>query len=203
MSVVNRMFLEKLGGSNPTQFIGDRGEIFYDPNTGALRISDGSTPGGILLGALGSTGYAGSFYDTTIQTNPIASTPMAIKYNTSEISDGVQIVNTSQIKVSHTGNYNIQFSAQLDKTDSGDDEANIWIRKNGSDVNWTNTKILVHGNNAKHVAAWNWVVSAQANDYFQIMWSSADTSMRIAAETGLTLPTRPDIPSVILTVSQI
>lgn len=200
---MHRFFVEKLGNSNPTQFVGNAGEIFYDPTTGVLRISDGSTAGGIILGALGSTGYVGSFYDTTTQTNPVASTAMAMKYNTTEIADGVQITSNSHIKILHTGNFNIQFSAQFDKTDSGDDEVDIWLRKNGTNVDYTNTRQFVQGNNAKHAAAWNWLVSATANDYFEIMWSSPDTAMRIYAEGAQSNPTRPGIPSVILTVSQV
>jgi len=53
------------------------------------------------------------------------------------------------------------------------------------------------------VAAWNWIVEGLANDYFQIMWSSPDTDMRIYAEGPQSNPTRPGIPSVILTVSQV
>lgn len=50
-----RLFPEKLGGTTTTNFVGDAGEIFYDPATTTLRISDGSTPGGnVLLGAGGT-----------------------------------------------------------------------------------------------------------------------------------------------------
>jgi len=62
---MHRFFVEKLGNSDATQFVGNSGEMFYDPVTGVLRVSDGSTTGGIILGALGSTGYVGTFYDTT------------------------------------------------------------------------------------------------------------------------------------------
>lgn len=203
MPTVNRMFLEKLGGSDPTQFVGRTGEIFFDPTTGVLRVSDGTTPGGIILGALGSTGYCGSFYDTTIQSNPVANTARAMTLNSSSIADGVQVESSSHLKILHTGNYNIQFSAQFDKTDSGNDNVDIWLRKNGTNIAWTNTRLEVQGNNAKHIAAWNWVESASANDYYQIMWSSPDTNMRIFAETGLSNPTRPGIPSVIVTVTQV
>lgn len=200
---LNRFFIEKLGNSDATQFVGNLGETFYDPTTGVLRISDGVTPGGIILGALGSTGYVGAFYDTTIQTNPVASQPNAMRYNSTEIADGVRVTSNSHIEVLHTGNFNIQFSAQFDKTDSGADSIDIWLRKNNNDVSWTNTRLEVQGNNSKYVASWNWVVSASANDYFQIMWSSSDTDMRIYAEGIQSNPTRPGIPSVILTVSQI
>ena len=42
-----RAFVEKLGDVEPGLFIGNEGDLFYDPNTASLRISDGVTPGGI------------------------------------------------------------------------------------------------------------------------------------------------------------
>lgn len=203
MASTNRFFLEKLGGTVSSSFIGRRGEMFFDPITGVLRVSDGQTPGGIILGTLGSTGYVGSFYDTTTQTNPVPNEVNKMKYNTSDISDGVQIVSNTQIKILHTGNYNIQFSAQFDKTDSGSDAVDIWVRKNNSNIDYTNTRLLVDGNNAKHVAAWNWVLFAEANDYFEICWSSPDGALRIYSESPQIDPVRPGIPSVILTVTQV
>lgn len=201
MVSVNRFFLEKLGASDATRFVGNLGEMWYDPITGVLRISDGVTPGGIILGALGSTGYCGSFYDTTTQTN--AANTNVMTYNTTDIADGVQIENSSQIKILHTGNYNIQFSAQLDKTDSGDDSIDIWLMKNGGNVTNSSTRLHVNGNNAKLVAAWNWVFSAVAGDYYEIAWYSADPNIRLYTEASASNPTRPGIPSVILTVSQV
>lgn len=35
-------------------YVGDKGIIFYDENTGILRLSDGSTPGGILITVAGT-----------------------------------------------------------------------------------------------------------------------------------------------------
>lgn len=203
MSVTNRFFVQKLGGSDVTQFVGRRGEMFYDPETGVMRVSDGGTPGGIILGALGSTGYVGSFHDTTTQTNPVASSVNKMRYNTTVIADGIQIANNTQIKILHVGNYNIQFSAQIDKTDSNDDNIDIWLMKNNSNVDYTNTRLIVKGNEGKYVASWNWLVSAAVNDYFEIAWSSPDDAMRLHAESGQTSPTRPGIPSVILTVWQV
>lgn len=201
MVSINRFFLEKLGASDATRFVGNLGEMWYDPITGVLRVSDGVTPGGIILGALGSTGYCGSFYDTTIQTN-VANTNV-MTFNTTDIADGVQIENGSHIKILHTGNYDIQFSAQVDKTDSGDDAIDIWLMKNGNNIANSSTRLHVVGNNAKAVAAWNWVFSVVAGDYYQIAWYSADSAIRLYAEGPQSNPTRPGIPSVILTVAQV
>jgi len=44
-----RVFVEKLGSSEATDFIGNEGDLFFDPNTPELRLSDGSTPGGAVI----------------------------------------------------------------------------------------------------------------------------------------------------------
>jgi hypothetical protein len=36
-----------MGGSDSTQFVGDKGELFWDPENANLSMSDGETPGGI------------------------------------------------------------------------------------------------------------------------------------------------------------
>ena len=44
-----------------TTFIGEKGNLFYDTTSGNLRISDGSTPGGLALALSTSTFNAGDF----------------------------------------------------------------------------------------------------------------------------------------------
>ena len=44
-----RLFVERLGGSPVEEFVGEFGEVFYDPLTGNLRLSDGETAGGISI----------------------------------------------------------------------------------------------------------------------------------------------------------
>jgi hypothetical protein len=51
-----RVLVEKLGDSDPSQFIGNEGEIFYDPNNPELKLSNGTTLGGISIGGGGTTG---------------------------------------------------------------------------------------------------------------------------------------------------
>jgi hypothetical protein len=145
--------------------------------------------------------YFGSFYDTTDQLNSVQVNKM--KLNTTDISNGVSIVSNSRITISNAGVYNIQFSAQFDKTDSGTDAVEVWLCKNGNNIANTNTELTLAGNNAKIVAAWNWFTNAAAGDYYEICWYSADSAVFINAIAAGTSPTRPAIPSVILTVNQI
>jgi hypothetical protein len=48
-NITYRFYPQKLGGSQASQFIGDAGDYFYNPADGQLRLSDGSTPGGINM----------------------------------------------------------------------------------------------------------------------------------------------------------
>lgn len=48
-----RFLVEKLGDSDPSQFVGNQGEVFYDPNNPLLKLSDGSTPGGVSVSGEG------------------------------------------------------------------------------------------------------------------------------------------------------
>jgi len=179
--------------------------ISLSPTNGLGQVTISSTGGG-GGGFNTATGSYGSFYDTTIQTNPIANIARSMSFNSTDITNGVSISGSTSpfntyIKTENAGIYNIQFSAQIDKTDSGTDVIDIWLRKNGIDLIDTATKLTLTGNNTKVVAAWNWFVSSATNDYYQIIWSSADTNMRLFAEPASGI--HPGIPSVILTVNRI
>jgi len=178
--------------------------ITLSPTTGVGQVTISSTSGG--GGFNTATGSYGSFYDTTTQTNPVANIPRSMSLNTTDITNGVSVSGSTNpfntyIKTENAGVYNIQFSAQVDKTDSGTDEIVIWLRKNGIDLTDTATTLTLPTNNSKAVAAWNWFVNSAANDYYQIIWYSADTDLRILAETAG--GGHPGIPSVIATVNRV
>lgn len=145
----------------------------------------------------------GSFYDTTTQTNPVASAVNLMRLNSvyGSNSDTQYAIkkNTDRIYITQTGVYNIAFSAQLDKTGGGADNVFIWIRVNGQNVAHSASKIVIDGPNNEIVAAWNWVLTLANKDYIELAWQSPDTRVVLlaVAATG----NIPEIPSVILTVT--
>lgn len=142
----------------------------------------------------------GYFYDTTTQTAAAINTAYAMTFNTVGLQRGVTIgTPTSRIYVDRLAIYNIQFSAQLDKTAGGPGLVFIWLRINGADVADSATQIRIQNSNAETVAAWNFVTQLNADDYFELMWSTDDTACQILA-SGAVAPV-PAIPSVILTVT--
>lgn len=144
--------------------------------------------------------YCGSFYDTTTQGNGSTTAAQTVSLNSTEFSVGVSVVSSTKITFKYAGLYDIAFSAQLDKSSANAADVDLWIAVNGTDVAWTNTRVTLAGSSAKIVAAWDWVVQVDAGDYAEIKWFSSNADVRIAAFTGLTSPTRPSIPSVIVTV---
>ena len=152
------------------------------------------------------TNYWGSFWSTSTQTNAGTSSMNLFTFNNADPSNnGIAIDGTYayRINITHSDVYNIQFSAQFDKTDAGDDEVDIWLRKNGANVPDTNTVITLHGNNAKAVPAWNFVLPLVSGDYIELAWYSSDIDMRVLYQSAQTSPTRPAVPSIILTVSNV
>lgn len=149
-----------------------------------------------------SVGYYGAFYSASTQTNPVANVRRGMTFTETEISNGVTLTTASTVTISNAGVYSINFSAQIDKTDGGVDNIDIWLYKNGQDVDWSNTTLEV-GTGGELVAAWEFLVSANAADEFSIMWSSPDIKIRLLAASAQTNPSRPAIPSVILNVQQV
>ena len=158
-----------------------------------------------IINNLETIGFWGAFWSTTTQTNPTANTANYITVNNSDPNNNdVQIgATSSQIKVLNAGVYNIQFSLQFDKTDSGRDDLSVWLLKNGVNVPDSNSEFSIHDNNGKLISALNLVINLNANDYIQLAWSSADTAMRLLYQSAQTSPTRPATPSAIITVIQV
>ena len=144
------------------------------------------------------TGYYGNFFDTTIQTIVGVSTHQPVTLNTTDLSNQVSIANSSHIVISNSGIYNIQFSLQIDKVTAAGAHIYIWLRKNGLDVPNSATELAVQGTFSEVVAAWNFVVSSNANDYYELIISATDINIRLKAVSANGVV--PAIPSVILSV---
>ena len=145
----------------------------------------------------GTEVYYGSFYSTSIQASSGANQMNTMNFPITDINNEVTVVDNNKLTFANAGVYNVQFSAQFDKTDSGVDHAEIWFAKNGVTIPDSNTRIELDKNNAKVVASWNYFFDIDAGDYVQIRWSSEDASVRLYYEAAQDI--EPAIPSVIVT----
>jgi hypothetical protein len=142
----------------------------------------------------------GVFHSTATQTAAVINTAYPMTFDVTDLSFGIYTgTPNSRIYIDTEGIYNFQFSAQLDKISGGVGLVFIWPRVNGIDIPDSATQIRIQGNNAETVAAWNFVLPLNAGDYFELTWSTDDTSCQILASAAT--PPVPAIPSVILTVT--
>lgn len=146
----------------------------------------------------------GAFQDTTDQTAASANTAYAVTYNTTDYSLGVSVTNSSRIKVDYSGLYNLQFSIQFDNADTQIQDTSVWFRKNGTDIAASCSDFSIPnshgGTNGRLIAALNFFVALQKNDYVEIIWSTTSTQVTIQHLPTRTTPTRPAVPSVIATM---
>ncbi|CAB4549557.1 unannotated protein [freshwater metagenome] len=123
--------------------------------------------------------------------------------NTTISQRQVSLVNGSKVKVGVSGTYNIAFSAQMLHTANAASTAEIWLRVNEIDVPLSNTVFTFAKKDDKYVAAWNFMVDLNANDFVQLIWYSTDATVQIAYSPDSAGPVRPAVPSLIMTVNQV
>jgi hypothetical protein len=177
--------------------------------TGAASTVSGPTGPQGDTGPTGAASIAvsadqGSFYNTTTQTNPVASGVNLVTYNSIAVNVGITLVLGTQLTVSKTANYNLQFSVQLQKTTGPSTSVNIWIRRNNTDYPDTNTVLALTGSNTILLAGWSYILSLTAGDFVEIAWESPDTTVTLTATPGTVgPPVRPVAPSVRCTMVQL
>jgi hypothetical protein len=181
----------------------DTVQLKSDDRTMVLQQDSSNVIAAGVAGPAGSLSYCGAFSST--QTQSVASdSAAAMTLNTTDLSVGVSIENSSHIVIASPGIWNVQFSAQILKSSGGSSDVSIWLAQNGSAVANSATDVRVQGNGAEEVAAWTWVVRTSAvNEYVELMWSHDSGTVSLYALGTRTAPVRPAVPSVIATVTPV
>ena len=163
-----------------------------------------TTVGGVTR--YGFAGYHGAFESHVTQTlnpqgAPVAGTETLVTFGTTTLSYGVTVVSpaNTRIKVDNQGVYNFQFSVQVVSA-INNTQAFFWLKKNGSDVAYSNTEVDFPNKDHGYVAGWNFLLALNANEYIELSWAATDAGTYLrdgtpAAGYG------PQIPSVIATMT--
>lgn len=164
----------------------------------------------IILPELSNNLYKGSFYDSITQTltgGASVAIPVILRTTDSTATNGVSIVsdgtNLTRITFANAGVYNILFSAQLRNSGGTSQTVDFWLRKNGStaaaNVPDSNGKVVLQGNANYLMAAWNYFIRVDANDYVYLMWTATSTNVTMVAEAANSV--HPATPSIIVTAN--
>jgi len=129
----------------------------------------------------------------------------AVKLNTTNLSNGISLVEESKITVANPGIYNFSWSAQINNNSSGIKNIYAWIKKNGTSVDGSNGLVSVHGSangiDGHTIISWNYFVNLVANDYVEFWWSPTDQKLTI--DSYEPVAPAPATAAVIVTVNHI
>jgi hypothetical protein len=150
--------------------------------------------------------YPYGAFQSSVDQTAVVNTATAMTFNVTDYSNGVSVVSNSNITVTAAGIYNLQFSGQFENTANASHDVSVWIRINGTDVVGSNSIVGMSprysaGNYFHTIAAWNYFVELQANQYVALWWSTDNTGVSLQAYAAGTSPTRPTTASVIATLS--
>ena len=172
-----------------------------------VLLADSTTSTGLKWGsntAPTPTGYYAMYQDVLTQTVAVINTGYPIKFRTLDLSNGVTVVSDSRITFANTGIYNLQFSVQLENSDTQEHDVTIWLRKNGVDVVGSAGFVAVvskHGGINGHVLpSWNYLLDVIAGEYYELVWSATSTQVTMPFIAAGSPP--PSTASAIFTVTQ-
>jgi hypothetical protein len=148
----------------------------------------------------------GAFHDSTDQVAASTTVATAVTFNTTDISNGVTLSNSSRLNVADSGVFNIQFSIQLKNTTNDSHDVDIWFRKNGTNVDNSNSRYhpparKSTGDPSHMIAALNFFIELDAGDYVEIVYKVGNVNVTLEHFDASSTPTRPAVPSAIATVS--
>lgn len=151
----------------------------------------------------------GAFSSNQSQTTT-ANTATLMTLNTTDFANDVSI-SSSKITVVNPGIYNLQFSAQVQSTDTAPQDIFIWLRQGNdggasADITGSTGKVGLParkspGDPFHSIIGWNYYLSMAAEDYVQIYWSTTSANVSIQTYAASGTPTKPSTASVVATLS--
>ena len=174
------------------------------------KISIGNLTKSAVTNALNYTPVPndyGGFYDTAKQITPIA-TATVVKFNFMNFANNIAITNNNsglptRITAKNAGLYHIKYTLQFIKTDAGNDEVSIWIRRNSSAYANTNNTYTIIGLGIKNTLSNSFLVELGNDDYVEIYYSLKNINTSLAGVNPQSSPSRPATPVAMVSIQRI
>lgn len=133
-----------------------------------------------------------------------------LTFNQPVIQQGIEVRNTDEIWFEQAGQYLVTFTLQVSNRGNAAQLFEVWAGYNGSNYPLSNTRFDIPAR--KSLSEWAHIVPAitgiftvanPSTEYLTIKWWSDSTDVFLEHYPEGTSPTRPAIPSVIMTVNLI
>jgi len=173
------------------------------PGAGTVLTVSAVTSGTIYLGMTLTGGAITAGTKVVSQTSGTAGGVGAYVVSISQERTSLTITGTiqSELVVTTTGIYNLQFRVQYQNVNVADKIASVWLRLNNTDVVGSSNFVTVPLGTQYALAEGSYPLSLVANDYVEIWWSTDSADISAFAAAAGTSPTRPTTASVIATMT--
>jgi hypothetical protein len=208
-----RKLVNKAVAGTAGTYVGRTGEIFYDPAATNLRISNGSTAGGLPIGG-NVQGVHGCFHKMADVTAVAADTVYEFDWFTDvtqHVGDSGVTVTSGQptrLNIDTAGDYLVMLEMIVKITGNAERNVFLWLARNGNDIAESAIKISLRQGVNPVYQTFNkpWLLhNINANDYIQLKFAlSRVDDIKLEFTAAQTTPyVRPAIPSAVITVTQI
>lgn len=142
------------------------------------------------------------------QANPSITGANQLSFNQPVITKGVRVENTDEIWFDQAGQYLVTFTLQVSNRSNAVQEFEVWAGYDGTNYPLSNTRfdiparksVSVYGHTVPAITGIFTVANPQT-EYLTIKWWASSTDVFLEHYAAGTSPTRPEIPSVIMTVN--
>jgi hypothetical protein len=131
-----------------------------------------------------------------------------LSFNQPVITQGVRVENTNEIWFEKSGQYLVTFTLQVSNSSNAVQEFEVWAGYNGTNYPLSNTRFDIPARKSESVRSHIvpaitgiFTVTNPQTEYLTIKWWASSTGVLLEHYAAGTSPTRPEIPSVILTVN--
>ena len=186
---------------------------FHDQHSDVLRLYFNQLNNAVAT-VLGTNGAAylqtphAMLMSDQDQTSAGITSANILTYNQPVITQGIEVRNSGEIWFEQSGQYLVTFTLQVSNRGNAAQTFEVWAGYNGSNYPLSNTRFDIPAR--KSTSIWSHIVPAitgiftvtnPATEYLTIKWWSDSTDVFLEHYPVNTSPTRPAIPSVIMTVN--
>jgi hypothetical protein len=171
---------------------------------GIVKVGTGiSVTDGVISGSTGLLNY-GFIHSDVPQTNPVANAINILTFSAVGPANGVSLTGGgTSITVANAGTYTKLFTVIISKTSGGTSSISVWLRYNGVDLVGSRQDLELINTLSEIFTSGNYTLDMAAGSNIEMCWSSADTTVTMAALPAAVTPTRPSGYSAKVTLTRI
>jgi hypothetical protein len=177
-------YFNQLDSSSPQQAESYTADNFYGPTTGLTCLHN-------------------TFVSTVSQSIGAPTTSQLVELSSAATTYGITLESGNRLVVQVEGTYELTYSLQLCSTSAHSETIDVWVKKNGTDVAYSNRKHLTAHRRSGSIPSYNnalhtIIISVAVGDYLQLVWYPSETTVTLSNVGVGSSPTVPATHSVVI-----